>query len=506
MDIVLQLEGITKRFGNVIANDSIDLSVKQGSIHAVIGENGAGKSTLMNIIAGIHQMDKGNIILRGKRMNFRSADDASRQGIGMVHQEFMLFPGFSVLENLMIGFERTKNGIFLDKKRAQQEIELICQQYHFNIPLHAPAENQPVALLQQIEIVKVLYHGAEILIFDEPTSVLTPQGIEGLFKAMRHFVSVGKTILFITHKLKEVLAIAEEITVLKDGRVAGNLQAADTDEEELASMIVGRKVFLNFKKAKKIFGDVVLDVNGLCLHDSSGRTRLNDVNLQVKAGEILGVAGVAGSGQLELAQAIFGLTKPSGGSISFKGEDISKLNCRERRCMGMGIVPQDRMRDGVNRQGRIWESAIMGYHIAHGFSNRYLLERNQISSFSNSIINTFAVKVSSIESKVSELSGGNTQKLIVGREFLQDNELLLIIDPTRGIDIGTIEFIWEMIGEIAARGVAILLISHELNEVMQLSDRILVMYDGMLYEGGQHGEMSEDEIGLLMTGGKYAEG
>ena len=506
MDTVLELRGITKCFGSLKANDSVDLTVHKGSIHAVIGENGAGKSTLMNIIAGIHQMDSGEILINGKPAKFHSANDASKSGIGMVHQEFMLFPELTVLENIMMGFERRKAGIFLDKKLARAEITEICKKYHFNIPLDELVEGQPVALLQQIEIVKVLYQGAEILIFDEPTSVLTPQGIEGLFEAMRYLVKMGKTILFITHKLKEVLAISDEITILKLGRVVGRMPTSEANEQQLASLLVGRDVLLSAIKTPKELGDTVLSVENLSYRDDAGNEKLKNINLNVRAGEIVGIAGVAGSGQTELIHTLFGLDAPYSGTIVYNGQDITNLSCRERRCMGIGLVPQDRMKDGVNRQGTIWENAIMGYHVAHGFKNKFILDRKQIAEFTDEVIRQYSVKTSSQDEKVSSLSGGNVQKVLVGREFLQNNKLLIIVDPTRGIDIGTIEFIWKKIGEIAASGVGVLLVSHELNEVMEVSDRLLVMYNGELFDGGLYGEKDEREIGLLMTGGCQNEG
>lgn len=503
MSVALELKGVTKRFGALVANNSIDLTVKKGSIHAVIGENGAGKSTLMNIIAGIHKMDAGEILLNGKPVIFHSANDASRHGIGMVHQEFMLFPELSVLENIIMGFECRKGGIFLDKKAARKKIQDICDKYHFSIPLDKPVQGQPVAMLQQIEIVKVLYQGAEIIIFDEPTSVLTPQGVDGLFDAMRYLNKMGKTILFITHKLKEVLTISEEITILRDGQVVGNTTARETTGAKLASMMVGREVILNAIRTPKKIGDEILSVQSLLLRDAASKEKLKNVSFSVRAGEIVGIAGVAGSGQLELVEALYGLAVPEGGSILFRGEDITRKTCRQRRCLGIGLVPQNRMTDGVNPKASIWENAVMGYHIAHGFSNKWILDKRRALEFTHRVVTDFSVKTGSLDAKVASLSGGNVQKLIVGREFLQENRLLIIVDPTRGIDIGTIEFIWKKIGELASTGVGVLLVSHELNEIMEVSDRILVMYDGDLYDGGLHGEKNEHEIGLLMTGGTH---
>jgi len=501
METILELRGVTKRFGSLVANRDINLKVQQGSVHAIVGENGAGKSTLMNIISGIHRMDEGQIFLGGKPVNFRSPTDASQAGIGMVYQEFMLFPELSVLDNLMMGYERTKRTGLIDRKKVRTEVEALLKTYGFNIPLDELVRDQPVAMLQQIEIVKILYRGANILIFDEPTSVLTPSGVEGLFRAMRFLISKGKTILFITHKLHEVLEVADEITVLKDGEIVGTTTPKETSEEQLASMMVGREVMLKAAKLEKKTGDPVLEVHGLRARNDDGTLKLKDVNLTVRAGEIVGIAGVAGSGQVELVQCLYGLRRPESGTIRFQGEDVTTQSCRNHRCAGIGLVPQDRMADGCNRTAPIWENCIMGYHIAHGFRSKWLIDRKEANAFTQNVVDNFSVKASSLNDPISSLSGGNVQKTIVGREFSQDNKLLIMEDPTRGIDIGAIEFIWKKIEELAAQGVAVLLVSQELNEVMEVSDRIQVIYDGRLYDGGRHGELTETEIGLLMTGG-----
>lgn len=501
MDFVLELKGITKRFGSLVANDRINLSVRKGTVHAVIGENGAGKSTLMNVISGLYRPDEGELSVHGKKVDFRNPNDASRAGIGMVHQEFMLFPELSVLDNIMMGYEKRKWGIFLNRETARRHVEDICREYRFNIPLDELVQDLSVSMLQQVEIVKILYRGVDIIIFDEPTSVLTPQGIQGLFDAIRFLVRNGKTVLFITHKLKEVMEISDSITVLKNGRYVDTVKPEDTDEHGLATMMVGREVILTAQKEEKRQGDTLLQVKHLSVPDYEGREKLKDVSFEIRRGEILGIAGVAGSGQQELVEGLFGLRDSSQGEILFDGKDITRLNCREHRLCHIGYVPQDRISEGINREGTLWENAIMGYHIVTGFGSRYLLKRRQAISFTERIIHDYNVKASSPNLKIQTLSGGNIQKLIVGREFLQDNSLLIIEDPTRGIDIGAIEFIWKKIESLAAAGAAILLVSHELNEVMEVSDRILVMYDGQLYDGGAHGEKTETEIGLLMTGG-----
>ena len=505
-DYVLQMRNIRKTFGSLVANDDVNLNVKRGSVHAIIGENGAGKSTLMNILTDIHKADSGDIILNGEKVVFKNSLDAARKGIGMIYQEFMLYPELSVFDNIILGFEEKKLGVLIDKAASRKKIEKICKDYSFNIPLKSLVKDLPVAMLQQVEIVKVLYRGADIIIMDEPTSVLTPQGIEGLFRAMRNLVASGKSIIFITHKLKEVLEIADAITVMRNGKVVAETTASDVDEQSLASMMVGRDVILQANKKDVEFGESVLSVKNLTVKDKDGITRVKGVDFEVRRGEIVGIAGVAGSGQQWIVEALFGLRKPEMGSaIYFEGSDITTATPRARRCMGIGYIPQDRLGAGANAKSSIWESAIMGYHIAHGFKGKVLLNFKQIEAFTNSIVKNFAVKRQKNTDKVRSLSGGNIQKLVVGREFLQDNKLLIIEDPTRGIDIGAIEFIWQKIVDLAASGVSVLLISHELNEVMQLSDTIKVVYSGELYDGGSHGELNEEELGLIMLGGKADE-
>lgn len=502
MSAYLELKGISKFFGNFVANDKINLSVEKGTIHAIVGENGAGKSTLMNVLSGIYRPDEGTISIDGKAVYFPSPIAASKAGIGMVYQEFMLFPDLTVLDNIIMGYEQASLPGIVDRKKSQKAVEAICEEYSFNIPLGAKVSLLPVAMLQQIEIVKVLYRGADIIIFDEPTSVLTPQGIAGLFKAFRALTEKGKTLIFITHKLQEVLAIADDITVLKDGRVTGITKPSLTTEKELAQAMVGREVLLNANKIKKAVREPVLDVQSLTVLGDNGQPKVKDVSFQIRVGEIVGIAGVAGSGESELISALFGLTPTASGKIMFKGASIEKLSCRDRRALGIGYVPQDRNAEGSNRDASLWENCMMGYYIAHPFKKKLLIDHKTVFSFTEQVVQDFNVKTTSINSTVSALSGGNVQKLIVGREFSQGSTLLIIEDPTRGIDIGAIEFIWKKIEELAASGVAILMVSHELNEVMEVSDRIFVMNSGHLIDAGMHGEKTEEQIGMLMLGGQ----
>lgn len=499
---VLEFKEIRKTFGSLVANDDIDLEIKEGTIHAIVGENGAGKSTLMNIVTCLHKPDSGDIFFRGQKVNFKNPMEASNNGIGMVHQEFMLFNDLSVLDNIIMGFEGGTNNLFIDREESRLKISDICDKYKFNIPLEVKINNLPVAMLQQIEIVKLLYRGADLLIFDEPTSVLTPQGIEGLFSAFKFLKSTGKTIIFITHKLKEVFAIADFITVLRDGRVTGNVLPSEVDETKLANLMVGREVILEAKKLKSHIGEKVMEVKNLS-YTEHGTERLRNINFCLREGEILGIAGIAGSGQQKLSDIIVGLLKPQKNSEIFLfGKSIVEKTIRDRRLMGLGYIPQDRMNEGINGEATIWENAIMGFHIVHGFTSPIFLNKKEIGSYTNNIVGKYNVKIQSIKDKVTSLSGGNIQKLIIGREFSQGCKMLVVEDPTRGLDVGAIEFVWKKIIEIANAGVAILLVSHDLNEVMQLSDRILVMYNGLLKDAGGHGELDENEIGLIMTGGE----
>ena len=503
-EYILQMKNIRKTFGKLVANDDITFNVRKGTVHALIGENGAGKSTLMNILTCIHKPDRGEIIINGEKMDFRDSLDAARHGIGMVYQEFMLFKDLSIADNVMMGFEEKKWGIFLDKAKSRKRIEEICERYHFNIPLDEKVKDCAVSMLQQVEIVKVLYKGADIIILDEPTSVLTPQGVEGLFDAIRFLKQHGKTIIFISHKLKEVFTIADEITVLRDGKVSGHVYPNEVNENELANMMVGREVMLQSNKVMCPPGDKILEVKNLSVKDKEGVLRVKNVSFDIKAGEIVGIAGVAGSGQQQLVEAIFGARKPEQGTeIRFCGEDITYKTSRERRCMGIGYVPQDRLGAGGNAVGTLWENAIMGYHVAHGFKSKVFLNRQEVEDFSNQVVDEFHVKCQGLNDKLRSLSGGNIQKLIVGRESIQNNKLLIVEDPTRGIDVGAIEFVWSKLLEIAKSGMAVLLVSHELNEVMQLSDRILVIYNGELSDGGRYQELTDKEIGLLMLGGEH---
>lgn len=502
---VLEMKNINKNFGKLAANDNITFNVRAGTVHALIGENGAGKSTLMNILTNMQKLDSGQIYIRGEIVNFKKPIDAVNHGIGMVHQEFMVFHNMSVLDNIIMGFEQ-KKGLFIDYKESRRKVEDICKKYNFNIPLNSKVNDLPIASLQQVEIIKVLYRNADIIILDEPTSVLTPQGVKSLFDAIRFLIKHNKTVIFITHKLKEVLEIADEITILKKGRVVSCLSAKETNEIELTKLMVGREVILQVNKLPCKIGKTLLKVNNLTVKDSSAVLRVKNVNFHVSEREIVGIIGVAGSGQKALVEALVGLSSTDkSGEILFCKENIINAPIAKRRKIGMGYVAQDRIAVGTNKEGTIWENAIMGYHRTKGFKRKHLLDFNDINKFTDKIVNDYSVKVQGLEDKVITLSGGNIQKLIVGREFIQNQKLLIIEDPTRGIDIGSVEFIWNRIIELSQSGVAILLISHDLNEIMQLSDRILVMYNGSIIEHKDTRALTEEQIGLMMLGGAIDE-
>lgn len=505
-EYILELNDIYKQFGSLVANDHVNIKIKRNSIHAIVGENGAGKTTLMNILTSVYKMDAGQILLNGKEVHFHTPKDAAEAGIGMVHQEFMLYKGMTVLENIIMGNEKSRMG-FLNKRRDRKSIEEICEKYQFQLPLNEKIDELPVAMLQQIEIVKVLYREADIFVFDEPTSVLTPQGVKGLFRAFQTLKEKGKTIIFITHKLKEVLEIAEFVTVLKDGRVIGTEKNENLTEEKLASMMVGREVMLRVNKLPCKRGKKILAVKNLSVKDQNQILRVDHVSFDLYEGEILGIAGVAGSGQSEIAAALMGLAVPEADSeIFFQNEDIKKKSVKERRMSGIGYVPQDRIKNGINKKGSVWENVFMGYHLHSGVKKNGFMDFPKIHSFTDEVVDQYRVKIQDNEDIAGTLSGGNIQKLIVGREFSQNKKLLIIEDPTRGVDVGAIEFIWNKIMEISRQGVAVLLISHELNEVMQLSDRILIAYNKKI-QSPEHSELlTEEEIGLLMTGGSLREG
>ena len=502
MDYVLELNDINKYYGSLAANKNVSLKVKKGNVHAIVGENGAGKSTLMNIIAGVVHPDSGEILLNGKKQTFRNANDANRAGIGMVQQEFMLFDRLSVLDNIVIGYEGVEKGLFINRKACEKKIQDICEEYGFHFDLHALVRDLPIAVQQQVEIVKVLYRKADIIILDEPTAVLPYQEIQGLFRAIRYLVSQGKTVLFITHKLKEVLEISDVITVMRNGQISGEISAAEATEISLTNMMVGREVMLKLDKKLVKHEESVMEIKGLRVRDDRKILRVKDLSFALRRGEILGIVGVSGNGQNELVEALAGLRAYEAGEVLLDGKKLECGSIRNNRLNGIGYVPQDRIRYGSSRDSSHVENCIIIYHLKNLKKKKFLMDYTAAEIFTKKIISSYNVKAGSSHDNAGSLSGGNLQKLIVGREFSQGNRILIIEDPTRGIDVGAIEFIWHEIQEqVEEQGVSVILITYDLNEAMTLSDRILVMFDGTFNHEFFGPDYDEKEIGLYMMGG-----
>jgi ABC-type uncharacterized transport system ATPase subunit len=488
------LEGITKRFPGIVANDAVDLSLQAGEIHALVGENGAGKSTLMRVLYGLYQPDAGRIVIQGKPANISSPRDAIARGIGMVHQHFVLVDRFTVAENVVLGAE---GGRLLDRRRAGQRVGDLAEAYGFAVDPASRAEDLSVGEEQRVEILKALYRGVELLILDEPTSVLTPQETRELFGNLRRLRADGKTVVFISHKLDEVLDIADRITVMRRGRVVGEATPAGTTKRELAEMMVGRPVLFRLDKPEVEPGEPVLLVEGLRVG-----TKLDGVDIQVRAGEILGVAGVEGNGQRELAECIIGLRRPDAGRVSIAGQDVTGASVRKIRGVGVSYIPEDRHERGLVLDMSLWENSMLGRQERSDLSSRGLgiLRISRIKELASRLLREFDVRARGVNVEAATLSGGNQQKLILAREIDEDPRLLVAGQPTRGLDVGAIEFVWRQILDQKAASRAVLLISAELDEIYALSDRIVTLYEGRIT--GEYGSDSPpEELGIGMTGG-----
>jgi simple sugar transport system ATP-binding protein len=496
----LELRGITKQFPGVLANDNVSLTARSGKVLALIGENGAGKSTLMNVLSGLYTPDSGEIVIDGVVQKFGDPGDAIKAGIGMVHQHFMLVPVFSVWENVVLGVEPVKGLGVMNRKEARTEVRDISERYGLAVDPDALVEDLPVGIQQRVEIIKVLLRGAKILVFDEPTAVLTPQEVEEFFGIVAELKGRGATIIFITHKLKEALAIADDITVLRGGKVAGHADPATATPEILASMMVGRDIDLVVDKAEAKPGETVLELSGVRMLDDYGRSLLNDVSLAVRAGEIVGVAGIQGNGQTELVEAITGLLPIAGGTVSFRGTDISNHSPRQRHEAGIAHVPEDRNHMGMVGSFTIAENLVLDSYYAPPFSKRGVLHRDVIRESATQLVEDYDVRPPIIDNSGDALSGGNAQKMIVAREFSRDVPLVVCAQPTRGIDVGSIEYIHEQIVRKRDEGKAILIVSTELDEIFALSDRILVMFDGRIVAELKASETTPTEVGLYMAG------
>ena len=500
MPPILELRGITKTFPGVLANDHIDLTLNQGEILAILGENGAGKTTLMNILYGLYSPDEGGIFIRGSKMNIRNPHDAIQLGIGMVHQHFMLIPVFTVTENVMLGVESVKAAGILDRKSVSKNISEISSRFGLKVEPEAMVEDLSVGVQQRVEIIKILYRKADILIFDEPTAVLTPQEAEEFFKVVHSLVEQGKSVIFITHKLKEVLEIADRITVFRNGKVVGTTTPAQSTEASLANMMVGREVILTVEKELAKPGEVVLDVADLHVMGDRHLQAVNGVSFQVRAGEILGVAGVQGNGQKELVEALTGLRPYEDGKVELLGEDISRASPRKIREAGTAHVPEDRQSDGLVLPFPIRDNLVLNTYYEPPFTRGLNLDNGEIVKAAEQRVKEFDIRTPSINIPASTLSGGNQQKVIVAREFSRPIKLLIASQPTRGLDVGSIEYIHRQIVRKRDEGCAVLLVSPELDEIMGLSDRIAVMFGGEILDIIPAKAATKEGLGLLMAG------
>jgi len=500
MTNVLELRGITKQFPGVLANDHIDITLREGKILAMLGENGAGKSTLMNILYGLYEPDEGKIVIRGEEVEIDGPNDAIARGIGMVHQHFMLIPVMTVTENVMLGAEPKKNKVFLDKEKVAERIREISDQHGLEVDPNAYIKDLPVGIQQRVEIIKVLYRSANILIFDEPTAVLTPQEVEGLFKIIRSLIEKGKSIIFITHKLKEVMSIADDITVLRLGRVVGSISPKDASLEKLASMMVGREVNLVVMKKPAMPGETVLEVKGLYVRDERQNMTVNGITFDVKKGEILGIAGVQGNGQTELVYALTGLLPVESGEAFVLGNSIHHATPREILEYGVAHIPEDRQRHGLLLTFPIYDNLVLCTYYQQPFAKGVSLQQETIYNNAQTLVKQFDVRAPNIYVNASTLSGGNQQKVIVAREFSRPIHLLIASQPTRGLDVGSIEYIHSQIIKKRDEGTGVLLVSSELDEILALSDRIAVMYKGKIMDLVDAKSASKESLGLLMAG------
>lgn len=500
----LELRGITKRFGPLVANDHIDLTVEPGEIHALLGENGAGKSTLMNVLYGIYDADEGEILLDGKPQRFRSAGDAVAAGIGMVHQHFMLVPVFTVAESVALGYEPTNKLGIISAKKAAEKVKEVSDRFGFQLDPDAYIEDLPVGVQQRVEIVKALSRDAEILVLDEPTAVLTPQETDELMEIMKQLAASGTSIIFITHKLREVQAVADKITVIRRGKVVGQASPTST-QAELATMMVGRPVMLTVDKDEPKLGEVALSIEGISMLAENGSTVLDDVNLEVRKGEIVAVAGVQGNGQTELAEVILGLSTPEQGRVLLEGKDLAKQSVSKRLGKGLGFIPEDRSTDGVVASFSIAENLILDQFRDEPFtSSGIFLHPKKVNENADKLVEEFDIRITHISDPLSTLSGGNAQKVVVAREMSKKLSLLVASQPTRGVDVGSIEFIHQRIVEVRDSGVPVLVISSELDEVVALADRIVVMYRGGII-GIVPADTPRSVLGLMMAGVPMAE-
>ncbi|PSP85832.1 heme ABC transporter ATP-binding protein [Halobacteriales archaeon QS_6_64_34] len=495
------MEGITKRFGDVVANDDVDFSLEKGSIHALLGENGSGKTTLMSVLYGLYEKNAGTIHVDGEPRAFGSPRDAMDAGIGMIHQHFQLVETMTVLQNVVLGHEPTDNGL-VDMSAARNDIEDICSRYQFGVDqfLDTKVQELDLGARQRVEIVKSLYRGADILILDEPTAVLTPQEIAELLDVMAELANAGHSLIFITHKLGEALDAADEITVLRDGEAIGTVDSGETSESELARMMVGREVQFDRPPRDAPRGDPVLDAEQLHVRGSRGLEQVSGVDVTVREGEILGIAGVQGNGQTELVEALTGLRDIDAGSVQFSGEDITDTNRRQRIDAGIAYIPENRTTEGLVQEYTLVRNALLGNQTVEPFVDNGMIDWAAVQRHAEEIIREYDVQPPNEDAEAKSLSGGNQQKFIVGREIEHAPDVMIASHPTRGVDIGSIEFIHDRLLELREAGMGIVVVSSKLDEIQKLADRIAVMYEGEFMATVEPTETTEEELGMLMTG------
>ncbi|QIB69188.1 ABC transporter ATP-binding protein [Aminipila butyrica] len=506
MEYIIEMLNITKEFPGIIANDDITLQLKKGEIHALLGENGAGKSTLMSVLFGMYQPEKGVIKKNGQEVKVSNPNDANELGIGMVHQHFKLVHNFTVLQNIILGVETTRHGI-LQMSQAREKIVALSEKYGLMVDPEAKIEDITVGMQQRVEILKMLYRENEILIFDEPTAVLTPQEIEELMKIMKGLAAEGKSILFITHKLNEIKEVANRCTVLRKGKYIGTIDVASTSKEDMSEMMVGRKVDLTIQKESQAPGEVVLEARDLTIRSKhNGKNAVSHVSFQVRKGEIVCIAGIDGNGQSELVYGITGLSPLDSGEVLLRGEPMAKTSIRRRNLAGLSHIPEDRHKDGLILDYNLTENLILKNYFKPGFQKKGFINFKKSREYAEKLIQQFDIRSGQgTKTTVRSMSGGNQQKAIIARELDQDPDILIAVQPTRGLDVGAIEYIHRQLVEKRDEGKAILLVSLELDEVMNVSDRILVIYEGEIVADVDPKEITIRELGLYMAGSKRSE-
>ncbi len=496
----VELRGITKKFANVVANEDVDLTIEAGEVHCLLGENGAGKTTLMNVLYGLYRATEGEVLIDGRPVTFDSPADAIAAGIGMVHQHFMLVPVFTVLDNLILGHEPAGRGGRIDRDAARDDILAIADRYGLHVDLDALVEDLSVGVEQRVEILKALYRGADCLILDEPTAVLTPQEIDDLFRVVADLKADGTSIVFITHKLREILAVADRVTVLRHGKVVGEADPKVATQQDLATLMVGREVKLVVDREPAEPGDCVLSVSDLVVENAKGQHVVDGVSFEVAAGEIVGLAGVQGNGQSELVQAIAGMQAPTSGTVLLDGQDLTGVSPAELFDRGLAHVPEDRQRHGMVGAFPIKDNLVLNTFRRKRFADGLRTNRAAIAEQAVQLVADFDVRTPSIDEPIQNLSGGNQQKVIVAREFTHAERLLVAAQPTRGLDVGSIQYIHQQIVKKRDDGAGVLIVSTELDEILALSDRILVMYAGRIVGEIDGASATREQLGLLMAG------